>query len=232
VGPELRRRAAVFAALGEPIRLAVVDQLLLGDVSPGRLATELRLGSNLMAHHLTVLEEVGVIRRVPSEGDGRRSYIHLRIDDPVVWAAAQGGRAIGISVSVQRVLFVCTANSARSQLAAAAWNSISSIPANSAGTHPARRIHPRALAVARRHGLELLTTHPSNIDDVRQADDLIVAVCDNAYEEMGTAEVRLHWSIPDPVRQDTDAAFEGAYSDLRRRVHHLAASQTDPRKAS
>ena len=50
-------------------------------------------------------------------------------------------------------MFVCTANSARSQLAAATWNQLSTIPATSAGTHPGPRIHPRAIATARRHGL-------------------------------------------------------------------------------
>ena len=58
----------------------------LGDASPGELAAELGLGTNLLAHHLRVLEDAGVIRRVRSEGDRRRSYIQLRLDDPTVGA--------------------------------------------------------------------------------------------------------------------------------------------------
>ena len=83
------------------------------------------------------------------------------------------------------MVFVCTANSARSQLAAATWNSVSTIPATSAGTHPARHVHPRAIAVARRHGLGLENAVPISIQDVlRGGDQLIVAVCDNAHEEL------------------------------------------------
>src|SRR6185436_10313437 len=87
----IERRATVHAALGEPVRLAIVDRLGPGDASPGELAAAVGVGSNLLAHHLNVLEEAGVIRRVRSEGDRRRSYVQLCLDDPVVWAAAQAG---------------------------------------------------------------------------------------------------------------------------------------------
>src|SRR6478609_5423637 len=87
----VQRRAAVHAALGEPVRLAIVDRLAPGDASPGELAEAVGSGSNLLAHHLNVLEEAGVIRRVRSEGDLRRSYVQLCLDDQVVWAAAQIG---------------------------------------------------------------------------------------------------------------------------------------------
>src|SRR6478735_12352226 len=114
----VERRAAVHAALGEPVRLAIVDRLGAGDASPGELAHAVGLGSNLLAHHLKVLEDAGVIRRARSEGDRRRSYVQLRLDDPIVWAAAQTGLSVQLREigSVPRVVFVCTANSARSQL--------------------------------------------------------------------------------------------------------------------
>ena len=125
-------------------------------------------------------------------------------------------------VPVPRVVFVCTANSARSQLAAASWNRISPLPATSAGTHPAAKVHPRAVTVGRRHGLHLsrAATHPLN--DVLTPEDMIVAVCDNAHEELDPNPDRLHWAIPDPVRIDTDQAFETAYADIARRVERLA----------
>ena len=62
-----------------------------------------------------------------------------------------------------RVLFVCTRNSARSQLAAAAWARRSGIPAASAGTEPADRVHPRAVRVARRHGLAIDPTRTAAV---------------------------------------------------------------------
>ena len=150
----VERRAAVHAALGEPVRLAIVDRLGPGDASPGELAEAVGVASNLLAHHLNALEDAGVIRRVRSEGDRRRSYVQLCLDDPVVWASAQAGLTDRLPAGgVPRVVFVCTANSARSQLAAARWNTISPVPAASAGTHPAVRVHPRAAATGRRHGL-------------------------------------------------------------------------------
>ena len=59
----LERRAAIHAALGEPARLAMVDALIFGDAAPGELGELLGLPSNLLAHHLRVLEEAGVVRR-------------------------------------------------------------------------------------------------------------------------------------------------------------------------
>jgi ArsR family transcriptional regulator, arsenate/arsenite/antimonite-responsive transcriptional repressor / arsenate reductase (thioredoxin) len=222
VGQNLASRAAVFAALGEPVRLALVDRLVAGDASPGELAAGVGLGTNLLAHHLRVLENAGIIRRVRSEGDRRRSYVQLRLDHPTVWAAAISGRMPDNLPAGPRVVFVCTANSARSQLAAAIWNQLRTIPATSAGTHPGPRIHPRAVAVAERHGLRIDPNRPKPLDRVLHDDDLIVAVCDNAHEELGHTLPRLHWSIPDPVPINTNAAFERAYTDINRRVHHLA----------
>ena len=222
MGQSLDGRAAVFAALGEPVRLALVDRLVAGDAAPSELAAYAGLGSNLLAHHLRVLEDAGIIHRVRSEGDRRRNYVQLRLDEPTVWAAAISGRMPNDLPIAPRVVFVCTANSARSQLAAGIWNHLSTIPATSAGTHPGPRIHPRAIAVAERHGLRIDRDRPKPVHDVLHDDDLIVAVCDNAHEELGSAPPRLHWSIPDPVPLDTNAAFEHAYTDLNRRVHHLA----------
>jgi ArsR family transcriptional regulator, arsenate/arsenite/antimonite-responsive transcriptional repressor / arsenate reductase (thioredoxin) len=222
MGQDLDGRAAAFAALGEPIRLALLDRLVVGDASPGELAAAVGLGSNLLAHHLRVLEDAGIIRRVRSEGDRRRSYVQLRLDHPTVWAAAVSGRMPNNLPAAPRVLFVCTANSARSQLAAAIWNRLSNIPATSAGTHPGPRIHPRAIAVAKRQGLRIDANRPKALNDVLRDDDVIIAVCDNAHEELTHTLPRLHWSIPDPVPINTNAAFERAYTDINLRVDHLA----------
>ena len=223
----VQQRAVVFAALGEPGRLAIVDHLALGDASPGELAALLGMGTNLLAHHLRVLEESGVIRRVRSEGDRRRSYVQLRLDNPTVRYALAGTDTGAVPASaVPRVLFVCTANSARSQLAAAGWSRVSSIPAASAGTHPAPRVHPRAVAIGRRHGLTLGRAVTHRLAAVEQPGDLVVAVCDNAYEELTATNngPALHWSVPDPVRTDTDDAFETTYQQITGRIDHLAAA--------
>ena len=116
---------------------------------------------------------------------------------------------------------MCSANSARSQLAAALWRRTSDIPVASAGTRPAERVSDGAKAVAKRRSLKLVGSKPNLLSDVAAADDYVIAVCDNAYEELGPA-VTLHWSVPDPVTQGDDAAFDLAYAELDRRITNLA----------
>ncbi len=226
---DVETRAQILTALAERVRMAMVDHLVLGDASPGELGGQLGLSSNLLAHHLRILEDAGIVRRTRSEGDRRRSYIQLRSDHPLVRAATLTGHT---AISAPRVLFVCTANSARSQLAAASWNRLGTIPAASAGTRPGPRIHPRAVTTARRHGLKLTKTRPVAIDNQLRDGDLVVAVCDNAHEELDPTLQRLHWSIPDPVRVDTDPAFEAAYDDITDRVQHLSAVVGGTERAS
>jgi protein-tyrosine-phosphatase len=210
----LARRAAVHAALAEPARLQITDTLLAGDASPSELAALLAMPSNLLAHHLHVLEQAGVITRRRSEGDHRRIYLRL-VPGALDPLAAPPPRA------ARRVLFVCTANSARSHLAAALWRRASSVPAVSAGTHPGPAIDPGAIAAARRHRLPLPRLRPRHISEVQQDDDLIVTVCDLAREELGR-QAAVHWSVPDPVPVGDAASFDAALADLSHRVGYLA----------
>lgn len=218
---EVARRAALHAALGEPARLAIVDALLLGDASPGELGAVVSAPSNLVAHHLRVLEEAGLVRRVRSEADRRRSYVRLVPEALAVLNPAARASAVWASVmTAPRVVFVCTGNTARSQLAAALWARRSTVPGTSAGTDPGPGVHRRAVATARRHGLVLDRRGTRHVREVVRSDDLVVAVCDNAYEDLGQ-EPALHWSVPDPVRVDTDAAFEDAFTEIATRVDRL-----------
>jgi protein-tyrosine-phosphatase/DNA-binding HxlR family transcriptional regulator len=216
----LRDRARIHAALGEPARLAIVDQLALGDASPGELGRTLNLPTNLLAHHLAVLQDAGLVKRSRSEGDRRRAYVRLLPEASAPLSAVP-------LAGVPRVVFVCTHNSARSQLAAALWSGRSPVPAASAGTEPARQVHPRAVQVARRHGLRLHPTKTAHVRDVLRNGDLVVAVCDNAHEHLPDhTGPRLHWSVPDPARVNTDTAFETAYADIAARIDRLAPAIT------
>ena len=123
--------------------------------------------------------------------------------------------------AARRVLFVCTANSARSHLAAALWRQASSVPAASAGTHPAESIDPGAIDAAGRNHLPLQLLRPRHISDVQQDGDLVVTVCDLAYEELGGLAV-VHWSVPDPVPAGDPASFDAALAELAGRVRRLA----------
>ena len=211
---DLGRRVAVHAALADPARLRITDVLADGDASPSELAALLAMPSNLLAYHLHVLEQAGIITRRRSEGDRRRTYLQLvpgALDGPASLAAR----------SARRVLFVCTANSARSHLAAALWRRASTIPAASAGTRPAGMIDPGAIAAARRHQLPLPWLRPRPISDVRHDGDLLVTVCDLAHEELGGL-APVHWSVPDPVPAGDPASFDAALEELSSRITRFA----------
>lgn len=210
----LETRATAYAALGEPSRLAIIDLLAHADLAPGELAARLDLPTNLIAHHLHVLQQAGLISRRRSEGDARRTYIsRTDVCDQLLGASSQP--------RPRKVAFVCSQNSARSQLAESYWRTVSDVPVVSAGTHPAARVHPRAVTLARRHGLDLTGAVPKLAGDVLSGDELLIAVCDRAYEDLHSP---LHWSIPDPAAADTPRAFDTAYSDITSRVDHLVAS--------
>jgi protein-tyrosine-phosphatase len=210
----LQARVAKHAALADPARLRIVDLLTLGDFSPTELQAELGMSSNLLSHHLRTLEEAGLATRHRSEADKRRSYLRLA-------AGALDGLVPGAVHGARRVLFVCTRNSARSQLAAALWRQASSVPSASAGTHPADRIAPGAVDAARRRGLDLPNVAPRSLDDVAGEADFVVTVCDSAHEELPWIG-GIHWSVRDPLRLGTREAFDKAFDDIARRITDLA----------
>lgn len=214
----LEERVARFAALADPIRLRIVDLLTLGDVAPVELQRQLGAASNLVAHHVAILERAGLVTRSRSEADRRRTYLHLA-------PGALDGLLPSPGLAARRVVFVCTGNSARSRLAAALWAQASPVPATSAGTHPADRVDPGAVAVAERHGLPLDAAVPRALRDVADVDDVIVTVCDSAHEELGEAG-HVHWSVPDPVAVGTAGAFDDAFADLAGRISALATRVT------
>lgn len=121
-----------------------------------------------------------------------------------------------------KVIFVCTANSARSQLAEALWSTASDIPARSAGTDPGTSVNPGAVAAAHRHGFDLAqNAHPKALYAVYNPGDYLIRVCDRAHEKLGGRD-DAHWSIPDPAAISTDAAFDSAVLEIRNRVGRVA----------
>lgn len=207
-------RAARHAALGDPVRLAIVDELAASDRSPVELRAQFGLESNLLAHHLDVLEDVGLINRTRSSGDGRRRYVHLL-------RPALAGLRVGTIAHAGTALFVCTLNSARSQLAAALWHGLTGGAAASAGTHPADTVHAGAVAAGARAGLDLSAAAPKTLEDVDEP-ALVVTVCDRAHEELASHPGWLHWSVPDPVGIGTEAAFDATVAELTDRITSVA----------
>jgi protein-tyrosine-phosphatase len=225
VSDDVERRARIHAALADPVRLGIVDELGLSDRSPTELAERFHVRSNLLAHHLDVLEAAGLVVRIVSHGDRRRRYVRLVPEALGVLLAVPVLRAAG-------VVFVCTRNSARSQLAAALWNARSTVDATSAGTDPADRVHREAARAARRRGLDLRGAVPSRLDVDRVQGRLVVTVCDLAHEELaalidasaGGGMPVLHWSVPDPADPGTATDFDEVVDLLDRRVEALVPS--------
>src|SRR4051812_35148153 len=184
---------------------------MTSDRSPQELQQLLGVPSNLLAHHLDILETVELIERSRSSGDGRRRYVRLRT------ATLDHLHARSV-LAAQPALFVCAANSARSQLAAGLWTSITGAPAMSAGTHPSDRVHRGAVAAGRRAGIDLTDARPVALDSLRRRPALTVTVCDRAHEELDPAPAWLHWSIPDPVPVGTAKAFDATVAELHHRI--------------
>lgn len=212
---DLEQRAAQHAALGDVARLAIVDLLAASDASPGEVRAALGLSGPLLAHHLRVLEQAVIVTRRRSDGDGRRSYLHLEPSGVPHGSAAVRG-------TVSRVLFVCTGNSSRSPLAAGVWSQVSDVRSLSGGTRPAAAIAPGAVTVGERHGLDLGDHVPRAFRDLVADGDLVVTVCDRAHESIDDGD-SLHWSLPNPSRIGTAEAYEDTYADLRSRATALAA---------
>ena len=223
VDSRIERQAAVHAALGEPVRLAIVEQLAVSDRAPSALSAQFGLTGNLLAHHLDVLERVGLITRQVSAGDRRRRYV--RLDRHVL-----GELALTTHARRGRAVFVCTKNSARSQLAAVLWRTRTGDDATSAGTHPADRVHRARSRRRCRAGLDLGDSPPRALEPADLDASLIVTVCDRAREELEPPTAWLHWSIPDPVDAGTRRAFDAALAELDHRITSIAMprpEQTD-----
>jgi len=140
-----------------------------------------------------------------------------------------------------RVLFLCTGNSARSQMAEALlrWLSGGRADVHSAGTHPRPHVHPMAVTtLARQYHLSAETLFPKSLDRyLDEPFDYIITVCDQAAEACPVfpgAATRLHWSLPDPAAaggtfDDQQRTFDRTAKDIENR---LQAWLTEPTVAA
>lgn len=133
-----------------------------------------------------------------------------------------------------RILVLCTGNSARSQIAEALLNTLGEgrVVAESAGSHPAPRVNPLAIAVLREAGIDWTGRHPRIVTEVaRDGWDLVLTVCDDAREAcpvFPAETTTAHWGQPDPAAADGSEderleAFREALGLLSWRVEQLLA---------
>jgi arsenate reductase len=135
---------------------------------------------------------------------------------------------------VFRVLFVCTGNSARSQMAEALlnWKGRGRFHAESAGSRPADRVNPHAIETLREYSIPWSGRAPRGIDGLeREAWDFVVTVCDRAKESCPIfpgQPILAHWGMPDPAEVEggpgaKQAAFQDAFLLISRRIDLLLA---------
>lgn len=133
-------------------------------------------------------------------------------------------------MSKRKVLFLCTGNSCRSQMAEAIVNARlgEGWEAVSAGTIPAGYVHPKALAALQEIGIAH-EGRSKSADEFRDVEfDAVITVCDSAAEEcpvwLGQGR-RLHHSFPDPAKTDDMADFRAVRDAIEREMVAVLRNQ-------
>ncbi len=205
-------RARVFTALGDPRRLAIAESLVASHRTPSELMEITGFSSSLLTHHLEILEKAGVTYRIDGTADRRKRFIAL----------VDSARSFLSRPSINGpVLFVCSQNSARSQLASAIWQSEVGGAVSSAGTNPAVAVHPLAIDVASDHGLDISIAKPRKITESALRGSTVITVCDQAHDELAGPHRRFHWSIPDPASTGRKRDFESAFDQISKIIKSM-----------
>jgi protein-tyrosine-phosphatase len=213
----LEMRATGHAALGDSRRLSIVDHLAFSDRTVAELSDLVGMRTNLLAHHLDILESASLIERSVSEGDHRRKYVSLRWDSLPLTPKVSAAPAATVA-------FICTHNSARSQFAAALFQQTTGRPVISAGSQPARAVHPLAIKAAAGMGIDLSRAIPGGYERIVAPPDLVVTVCDRVREsELPSGRSLIHWSVPDPVKGGTLQSFRNSFAAIASRVERLTS---------
>jgi ArsR family transcriptional regulator, arsenate/arsenite/antimonite-responsive transcriptional repressor / arsenate reductase (thioredoxin) len=220
---------------GHPVRWGLLAELARSDRRVGELCALVDRPQNLVSYHLRKLRDGGLVSARRSLADARDTYYVLdlaRCRELVCEAGAALHPGLARSARPRRprasarVLFLCTGNSARSQMAEALARRLSggAIAAASAGSHP-KPLHPDAVRVMAERGIDLSARRSKHLSEVADRRfDYVITLCDRVREvcpELEGAPVRIHWSIPDPARDGDPSAFERTAAELERRIGFL-----------
>ena len=226
--------------LAHDLRWKIVTLLARGDHNGQEFMRLLGQPQNLISYHLRKLHEQRLVREHRSTADERSIYYSLDLDTvrslyqsagealhPAlgILAAPPPPDAVQPDQAPKRVLFLCTENSARSQMAEALLRHLShgQIEAYSAGSHPTQ-VHPLARQVLKERGISTEGLRSKSLDEFAgQSFDVIVTVCDRVRESCptfpGDPEC-IHWSFVDP------AAVEGTLEVRRQAFEQISLQLT------
>ncbi|MEO8505062.1 MAG: metalloregulator ArsR/SmtB family transcription factor [Acidobacteriota bacterium] len=225
-------------------RWRALQALSQSDLRVTELVALLEQPSNLVSYHLRLLRGHNLVRERRSSADGRDVYYTLNLDalrrllaesgeslHPALGESEDGDATVARLRPGLRILFLCTHNSARSQMAEGLARAMSEgkIAAFSAGTEPSR-VHPLAVRAMNAERIDIRAQRSKHLDEyLGQHFDYVITVCDRASESCpvfpGEPE-RIHWSIPDPSAVEGSnerryRAFRNALLDLRTRIRYL-----------
>ena len=229
---------------GHPLRWRLLSELARSDLRVGELCDLADRRQSLVSYHLRQLREGGLVSTRRSAADGRDSYYALDLvrcrellaSSGVAlhpgFAATRRPRPGGERrPALARVLFLCTGNSARSQIAEALVERMSdgAVVGASAGSHP-KPLHPNAVRVMRARDIDISGRRSRHLGELAgQRFDQVITLCDRVREvcpEFPGGPELIHWSIPDPAREpapdeETLPAFERTAAELSTRIAFL-----------
>jgi protein-tyrosine-phosphatase/DNA-binding transcriptional ArsR family regulator len=208
---------------------------------------------SLVSYHLTQLRHAGLVHSHRSSADGRDAYYAVDLVRCTEQLQAAGGalhpalslvptpphpRSVERSGHRPRVLFLCSGNSARSQIAEALLVQLSegTVEAASAGSNP-KPLHPQAVRVLNKRGIDISANRTKHLEEfVSQRFDVVITVCDRVREvcpEFPSHPDLVHWSVPDPSLEDpcgraNPAAFERTANELETRIGFLIQQLNKP----
>jgi ArsR family transcriptional regulator, arsenate/arsenite/antimonite-responsive transcriptional repressor / arsenate reductase (thioredoxin) len=240
-------------AAAHRLRWQLLGELARSDRQVHELTALVGQPQNLVSYHLRRLRDAELVTVRRSSADGRDAYYHLDLGRcGQLLAAAGGDLHPGLLLAAPapptlparrarlRVLFLCTGNSARSQMAETLMRRTTDgqVDTFSAGSHP-KPIHPHAVTVMARYGIDLTSARPKHLDEYSgQRFDHVITLCDKVREicpEFPGGAEPVHWSIADPAAEpDGLHAFTRTAIELTARIaflrHHIARTgPTEPR---
>jgi protein-tyrosine-phosphatase len=233
------------ALVAHPVRWRLLRELVQSDRAVRELTELLGEPQNLVSYHLRRLREGGLVSARRSSADGRDSYYAVDLERCRDELQTAGGalhpalRLASVPTTSAahtmrrrpRVLFLCTGNSARSQIAEALLEEMSAgdVEAASAGSHP-KPLHPNAVRVMRKRGIDISENRTKHLDEfLGRRFDTVITLCDRVREvcpEFPSQPELVHWSVPDPARQGPTnrasyPAFERTAVELETRIGFL-----------
>lgn len=229
---------------GHPVRWRLLRELARSDRQVRELAGLTGHPQPLVSYHLGRLRAGRLVTARRSSADGRDAYYTVDLARCGELLAAAGGalhpalgpgeRPPAALAAPVRVLFLCTGNGARSQMAEALAQRRSAglVQAFSAGSHPGS-LHPNTVRVMIEHGIDIRGRAAKHLS-VFSADRFgyVITLCDRVREvcpEFPGHPRHVHWSIPDPAAAgDTDEAsypaFQATAAELEARIGFLLAA--------